>query len=221
MCIERIRHKTGTDTLNFMRTGFSFGEDRRGFGLSGNDFDGGIFGFQEFAGTGESTACADTCHKNIGLSVGIVPDFGACCFKMSGRISLIDKLTENDSTINGIFKFVGFCDSPLHTFGTLCENDFGTIGFEKFSSFNAHRFGHGHNCPVTSGGSDGSNADTGIAAGRFNNSSTGFEKTFLFGIINHSFCDSVLNASGGIEIFEFGENIGRKFLISDKVVGFE
>ena len=58
--VQSLGHKSGTDTLNLVRTGLSAGEHRRICRFYGNDFHIRILGLQIFTGTADSTAGADT-----------------------------------------------------------------------------------------------------------------------------------------------------------------
>ena len=88
-----------------------------------------ILGFQIFTNTGDRSACTNTCHKNIYLSVCVSPDFRTCGPFMDRRICRIIKLSRNKTVLIFLRKFVCFGDCAIHTFCSICQYDFCTVCF--------------------------------------------------------------------------------------------
>lgn len=68
--------------------------------------------------------------------------------------------------------------------------------------------GHGNGQFVAAGGSGEGEPDTGVTAGGFDDDAIRVQFAFIFCGIDHGNGDAVLDAVGGIEIFQFGEDGG-------------
>ena len=90
LCVQHIRNEPCADALDLMAAGRTLTQHRRGRRLHGHHLYIGILALEVFANTGNCTAGAHTCHKDVHLAVGILPNFGACG-------GLVDKQDWQDS----------------------------------------------------------------------------------------------------------------------------
>ena len=102
---------------------------------------------------------------------------------------------------------LGSGDGALHSGGAVGEDQFRSVGLEKFPPFHAHGLRHGQNQPVPLDRGNQRKTDARIAGRRFDNQPSGPEQSPLFGVLDHRQRDAVLDAATGIEIFHFGEDL--------------
>ena len=72
------RHPTSSaaaDALDLVQAGIATRQDRTAFGLDRNHLEIRLPRFQNFGNPGQRPAGADTADQNIGLTVGVAPDF--------------------------------------------------------------------------------------------------------------------------------------------------
>ena len=91
--IQCVRNKSGTDSLNFMRSDFSLGKNRTGCRFYCNNVYGLLLLFQIFSNSGYGSTGSDSCHKNINAAFCLFPDFRSCGFFMGFWICRIFKLS--------------------------------------------------------------------------------------------------------------------------------
>ena len=99
-------------------------------------------------------------------------------------------------------------DRALHPGRAGGEHQFRTVGGQQFAPLNAHRFGHGEDQPVAFDRGGKGEADSGVAAGRFDDQRTGFEQAARFGVLDHRESDAILDAAARIEIFHLRQHVG-------------
>ena len=137
---------------------------------------------------------------------------------MNFRVDGVGELAGNEGIGNFFGQFVGFIDGTLHARFPRSQDDFSTISGDEVAAFDGHRFRHGEDGAVAFCCGDSSQADTGIAAGRFDDDRTLLKDTFLFSVFDHGFCDTVFGRAGRVKGVEFYEQIGRN--ASSAVVAF-
>ena len=125
---------------------------------------------------------------------------------MNSGVCGVDELTRNETVRNLFCKFLRFCYRAFHAFISGRKHKFRSVSLHQLTSFNGHRFGHNYDYSVSSCRRHACKTYAGIARGRFNDDGTFFQKPLLFRVIYHPLCDSVLDGTRGIEIFEFCEN---------------
>ena len=77
--VQYIRYESCTDTLNLVGTALAFGENRRCCRLYCYNLYIRFLGFQILANSGQGSAGAYACYKDVYISVGIVPDLRTGC----------------------------------------------------------------------------------------------------------------------------------------------
>ena len=190
-----------------MRTALTLGKYRRSCRLYCHYFYIRILGFQIFTDTCDGSACTNTCHEDIYLSVSISPDFRSCCFSVDGRVCRVLKLSWNKAVFIFFGKFIRFGNSSVHAFGSVCQNDFCTVRFQNISSFHTHCLRHGKNYSVSFDRCKGSKTDSCVSGCRLNDHCARFQNTFLFCIFDHAQCDTVLCTSCRVKILKFHQHL--------------
>ena len=190
-----------------MSTALAFREDRRAGWFYCNDFHVRILRFQVFTNSCQRTAGADACNEDIHFTICVFPDFRTSRFTMRLRVCRVYKLSRNESSFNFFCQFFCLCDRTFHSLGSLCQNDFCTICFQNVSSFYTHGLRHSQDSTVTLGCCDCCKSDPGISGCRLDDHRTFLQLSGCFCILDHSLCDSILNASCRIEIFQFYQNM--------------
>ena len=122
---------------------------------------------------------------------------------MDFRIDRVGELAGNEGIGDFFSQFVGFVDGAFHAGLAWCQDDFSAISGDEVAAFDGHGFRHGEDSAVTFGSCDGSQADAGVAAGRFDDDRAFFEDAFLFSVFNHGFGDTVFGRASRVESVEF------------------
>ena len=125
-------------------------------------------------------------------------------------VSGVNELTGDKAVGDLLCKLISLCNSALHALCALGKNDLCTVSLKDISALNAHCLRHCENGSVALGSCDCGKADTCVAGSRLDDYGTGLEKTLFLSNFDHVLCDSVLNASCGIEIFKLNENLSLK-----------
>ena len=126
---------------------------------------------------------------------------------MDFRIDRVGELTGDEGIGDFFGQFVGFVDSAFHAGLARCEDDFSAISGNEVAAFDRHGFRHGEDGAVAFGSSYGSQADTRIATGRFDDDRAFFEDAFLFSVFDHGFGDAVFGGAGRVESVEFDQKV--------------
>ena len=145
-----------------MRTALSLRKHRGSCRLYCHYFHVRILGFQIFTNTSDRSACTNTCHKNIYLSVCVSPDFRTCGLFVDRRICRVIKLSRNKTVLIFLRKFVCFGDCAIHTFCSICQYDFCTVCFQNIPSLNTHCLRHRKYHSVSFDCSKRSKTDSGV-----------------------------------------------------------
>ena len=204
-----------------MRTSCALGQHRRTLRFYCNDLDVGILGFQVSAHAGNRTASAYAGNENVYCTVCVVPDLHAGGLFMHVRICRIGELRRNEAVGDLRCQFLCLGDRTAHALGTLCQHQFCTVCFHQIATFNAHGFRHCNNQTIASGCRNGSQTNSGIAAGGFNDDTARLQQTLCLCIIDHALGDSVLNAASRIEIFQLAVDLCRQFVLCLQIRQFQ
>ena len=87
--------------------------------------------------------CADACHEDVNLSVGVAPNFFCCGGIVNGWVGRVLELLENDGAWGGVAEFFSLSDSALHACRTCSEHDGGSVCLDKVATLDAHSLRHG------------------------------------------------------------------------------
>ena len=103
-------------------------------------------------------------------------------------------------------KFLRFGDCAFHAECAFGQHELRAVGGEQFAALNAHGVRHGEDQPVTFDCRNEGEADTGIAAGRFDDQRSRRNLSRLFRRLDHADGDAVLDAAGRVEGFHFDQH---------------
>ena len=191
-----------------MRAGMAFGEKGRILRFDCDDLNGRFLFFKVLADAGDGAACTDTGQEDVDSAVCIFIDFRTRRQAMNFRIDGVRELAGNEGVGNFFGQFVGFVNGTLHARFPRSQDDFSTISGDEVAAFDGHRFRHGEDGTIAFCGGDGSQTDTGIAAGRFDDDRTLLQEPLLFGVFDHGLGDTVFGRTGRVKGVEFNEQIG-------------
>ena len=131
---------------------------------------------------------------------------------MCFRIGRVGKLLEDGRTRDFGLQCFGLFHRSGHSFAPRGEDDLGSQCGEEFAAFGAHRFGHGQDQAVSAYGGDHGQAYAGVAAGGFDQHGSGSQATLLLGAADHFYGGAVLGAAGGVEVFQFGDQVRAQMM---------
>ena len=203
--VQGFRYKACADALDLVRACHAFGQYRRACRFYCDNFDVRVLALQIFADAGKRAAGADSRNENIHFAFCIVPDLRSGGRNMCLRVGRVGELARNEAARRLRRQFFRLRDRALHAFGTVCQYQFGAVRLEQVAAFYTHCFWHGQDDLISSGRRDGSQSDTGIAAGRFNDDRARFQHAGCFRVVDHPLGDPVLDAACRIEIFQLAE----------------
>ena len=186
----------------------ALGQDRRVVRLDGDDLDGSLLLLQVFAGARDGAAGADAGNEDVDRAVGVFEDLRTGGGFMDGGVRRVDELTGDEAAGDLRRQLIRFGDGALHALRAFGQDDLRTVGFQDVAALHAHGLGHREDGPVALGSRDGSEADAGVAGGRLDNDGALFQETLRLGVLDHRLRDTVLDASGRVEVFEFDEKGG-------------
>ena len=127
---------------------------------------------------------------------------------MGLRVRGIDELARHKAVQDLLRQLIRLGDRALHALGALRQHKLHTVGFHKLTALNGHRLRHDDDDPVASGCRDGGEADAGIAGGRLDDDRAGLQLTRSLRVVDHFLRNAVLDGTGGVEVFKFGQDSG-------------
>ena len=134
---------------------------------------------------------------------------------MDGGVRGVDELSGDEAPGYLCRQLFGLRDRALHALCALGQNEFRAIGLQNIAALHAHGLRHGEDDTVAFGCRDGRKADAGVAGGGFDDDGAGLQQSLRFRVLDHRLCDPVLDAPGGIEVFQLYEDgsIQGEFLL--------
>ena len=96
--VQHVRYEACADALNLMCTGSALAQHRGGGGLYGHHLDIGILALEVLAYAGHGAAGANACHKDIDLTIGILPDLGAGGLDVCLGVGRVHELAGDEGT---------------------------------------------------------------------------------------------------------------------------
>ena len=121
---------------------------------------------------------------------------------MGCRVHGIGKLRGDKGVGEGFRQLLSFRDGPFHALGAVGQHDFCAVGRQQFTALYAHRFRHGEDGPIASGRGRAGQADTRVAAGRFDDDGIFRQEAALFRVLDHRRGDAIFHTSRRIKIFQ-------------------
>ena len=186
----------------------ALGQDRGVVRLDGDDLDGSLLLLQVFAGARDGAAGADAGDEDIDRAVRVFPDLRTGGGFMDGGVRRVDELAGDEAAGDLRRQLIRFGDGTLHALGAFGQDDLRAVGFEDVAALDAHGLGHREDGFIALGSRDGCEADAGVAGGRLDNDGALFQEALFLGVLDHRLRDTVLDASGRVEVFEFDEKGG-------------
>lgn len=175
-------------------------------GVDADDFYGGIFFFEEFAGAGDGATGAHGADEVRDFAFGVFPKLGAGGVVVSVGIHGIFILIR----IKGVGNFAGefFGDGVVAARvvgldGGGTDDDFCAKGFEEINFFARLLVGDGEDDFVTAHGGDEGEAHAGVAGSAFDDGAAGFEEAFALGLVDHPDADAIFDGAAGVEVIGF------------------
>ena len=183
--------------------------------INADNFHGGIFFFQEFAGAADGASGAHGADEVRDFSGGVFPNLRA-----SGAVVGVG--------IHGIFVLIGIkrignlaCEffgdgivaaRVVGLDGGGADDDFSAEGFEQIDFFAGLLVGDSENDFVAADGSDEREAHAGVSGSAFDDGAAGLEQAFALGFVDHPDADAVFHGAARIEIIGFHEDFGLNIL---------
>ena len=211
--VQYIGHKACADALNLVRTGHALAQHGGGGRLDSHDLDGGVLALEILAHAGHGAAGADTGHKNIDLSIGVLPDLRAGGALVCIRVGRVHKLAGHKAVGNLLGQLVRLGDGTLHALGTVSQHQLGAVGLHQLAALNAHRLGHDDDDAVAAGSRHAGQTDAGVAGGRLDDDRARLEQALCLCVVDHCLCDAVLDTAGRIEVLELRQNLCFEVLL--------
>ena len=132
---------------------------------------------------------------------------------MHRRVRRIHELTGDEAVRNFRRQLVRLGNRALHALRAVAEHQLRAIRLHQLAALDAHRLRHDDDDAVTARRRDGSQADAGVARRRLDDDAAGFQRARSLRIVNHPLCDPILHGTGGVEIFQLGEDSGVQPLL--------
>ena len=125
-----------------MCTGSALAQHGGGGGLHSHHLDIGILALEVLANAGHGAAGANACHKDIYLTIGILPDLGAGGLDVCLRVGGVHELAGDKGIGNLLCQLIGLGNGTLHALGTLAQHQLCTVGLHQLAALHAHGLGH-------------------------------------------------------------------------------
>lgn len=171
--------------------------------VNADDFEGGIFFFEEFAGAGDCASGTHSADEMGDFAFGVFPQFGAGGVVVGVRVHGIFILIGIEGVGNFAGEFLGdgvVAARIVGLDGGGTDDDFGAEGFQEINFFAGLFVGDGEDDFVSAHGSDESEAHAGVAGSAFDDGAAGFEEAFALGFVNHPNADSVFYGAARVEV---------------------
>ena len=132
---------------------------------------------------------------------------------MGGGVGGVDELAGKEASRQRAGQLLRLFDGSSHPLGPLAQDQLRTVGVHKKAALLAHGVRHDDDDTVAPRGGDRSQADARVAGGGFDNDAAGLQQAFAFCVVDHGLGDPVLGASGGVEIFQLGQDAGFQVFV--------
>ena len=193
-----------------MRSAFSLRKHRGPCRFHSDHLDLRLLTLKILADTRQGSACADSCHKEVNLSICVIPDLRAGCCSVCSRVCRIRELPRNVASRNLLCKLIRLRNGTLHSFRAFCQDNLRSISLQDISSLDTHRLRHGEDDSVPLCRCDRSQPDPGIAGGRLDDDRPLLQQSLLLGILNHRLCDTILDRACRVKILELCQDLCLK-----------
>ena len=164
--------------------------------------------FHKTCDSGESSRGARAEDDRINAAFHLFKDFFGGGFVVILRISGIIKLPGHESTGSFCSQRFGLANRARHSFFVRSASDFGAKRAHDRHLFLRKPLGDKQRDPIAAIYADQRQANAGVPCGGFNDHSAFFQPTITLRVANDSDGGAVFYAAAGIQVFEFGENIG-------------
>ena len=185
----------------------------RGSGLKGHHAHSGVLCLQIPAHAADSAAGADPGHKDVHLPLRVRPDLRAGGLLVCRWIGGVFKLSCDDAAGNGLMQFFRLGHSTRHARRSRRQDNLRAVGGDQSPALYAHGVRHGENHTVALCRSCGSQTDTGVAGGRFDDGAAGSQTALRLRPGDHVGSHPVLGAARGIHALQLGQQHGLQVVV--------
>ena len=206
--IQHIRHKARADALDLVRTCNALAQHRRGGRLHSYDLDIGVLALEVLAHAGNSAAGANASHKEINLTIGVLPDLRTGGLDVCLRIGRVHELAGDKGVGNLLCQLIRLGNGTFHALCALAQDQLCAVSLHQLAALHAHGLGHHDDDAVALGSGHSGQTNAGVAGGRLNDHGTGLQLAGGLGIVDHLLGNAILDRAGGVEVFQLGQNGG-------------
>ena len=159
------------------------------------------------AAKGSRRAAAD--RDGIDAPLHLLKDLARGSFVVVVRVGRVVELRGHESGGIGCQQIPRALDRALHPLALRCADHLGAKGAHDDGLFLRKFFRDEQAHLVAARHADQSEADTGVSSRGFNDGTAGLELAFALGALDQANSSAVFHTAARVQVFEFGENIGR------------
>ena len=161
---------------------------------------------QSLGHTAHGAARAYARHEDVDLSVRIVPDLFSRRAGVHFGVGLILKLLQDNRSRMLLFQFASTTERALHALAAGRQHQCSAESLEQILTLHAHRLGHGQDQLVTLYGGHPGQSDTRVATGSLDDNGAGLQLAASLCGLDHGQCDTILDATAGVEILQLNDH---------------
>ncbi len=176
-------------------------------GMGADDLDVGHLLFEGQAHAHEGAAGAQRRHEVVEPTSGLGQDLLRCGLVMGQAVVVVGELIRHEVLVGKLAHHLArLQDGPVGAQLGVGEGHLGAEGLDHLAPLDGHRLAHHDHERIPFDRGDHGQSDTGVAAGRLENSLAGRQRTLALGLLDHLECNAILDAAGGVEALQLGEN---------------
>ena len=141
------------------------------------------------------------------MSVRVGPDLRTGREVVGERVGGVFELLRDEAAENFAGEFLGLFNRALHAGRAGRKDDFGAVGLEQHAALDAHRLGHREDGAIAAGGGNAREPDARVARGGLDDDGARTDEAGLFRFEDHLARGAVLDAPGGIEGLDLGDDV--------------
>ena len=128
-------------------------------------------------------------------------------------VGCIHKLAGHEAVGDFMGKLFRLGDGALHALGALGEHQLRAVGLHQLAALHGHGLRHDDDDAVAPGRSHGGQTDAGVAGGGLDDDGTRLQHALRFRVVDHGLGDTVFYRTGGVEIFQLGQDFRGQVLV--------
>ena len=205
--VEVPRNETGTNAFDFMLARRS-PTQHRAFGLNRHSQNTRELLLHVARNSGESACRSRPKNDSIESAFHLLENFFGCSFVMIIGVRRVLELACHERSRSVRRILLRLLDSAQHTFVVRRTGHFCAQGTHDFDFFLRETLRNEQDNFVSAIDADQGQADSGVPGGGLNNDASTLEQAIFFRTLDNPDCCAVFHASAGVQIFEFGKNVG-------------